>query len=355
MLLAAIAVEPFLYSAFIIEMAVIIGMIVAVDLRLRKTKGIMRFLIFFSLGMPFILLAGWYLAGGETNPVSESQLIQATLLLGLGFLFWLAIFPFHSWIPLIAEESEMQEGIFLLTIFPFAIFIILLKYLNGFAWLRDYALVYQAFTVLGVIMTVFGSVWAAFQENMKKMIGYLTIAFTGISLIALGLNSKQGFLIFSDLLLPRASSYLLLSGAFLSIGKDRQIESISDLKSVFHFHPIAAIAILVALFSLAGMPLTAGFLPMQELYQATAGENIRITVIILMCNAMLTFTFLRMLSTMTHYVDEEELEENPVERNLGFDILLVIMMAFVIMNGLNPNLLYPKLSQLLSSFEFLIR
>ncbi len=355
MLLAAIAVEPFLYSAFIIEIAVIIGMILVVDLRLRKTKGIMRFLIFFSLGMPFILLAGWYLAGGETSPVSESQLIQATLLLGLGFLFWLAVFPFHSWIPLIAEEAEIPEGIFLLSIFPFAIFIILLKYLNGFAWLREYSLIYQAFTILGTIMTGFGSVWAAFQENIKKMIGYLTITFTGLSLIALGLNSRQGFLVFSDLLLPRASSYILLSSAFLSIGKEHQIEKISDLQSAFHFYPIPAIAILTAFFSLVGMPLTAGFIPMQELYQATAGDDFRITVIILLSNAILTFVFFRLLATMTHPVDEEVLEENTIERNLGFDILLVIMIAFVIINGLNPNLLYPKLSQLLSSFEFLVR
>ena len=99
LLLAAIAVDPFLYSALLIEVTVIIGGMIAVDLTTGKSKGIIRALIFFTLGMPFILLAGWYLAGGETSPVNDTQLIQATVLLGFGFIFWLGIFPFHSWIP----------------------------------------------------------------------------------------------------------------------------------------------------------------------------------------------------------------------------------------------------------------
>ena len=82
LLLAAIAVEPFLYSALLIEVTVIIGSMIVVDLQTGKSKGIIRALIFFTLGMPFILLAGWYLAGGETSPVNDTQLVQATVLLG---------------------------------------------------------------------------------------------------------------------------------------------------------------------------------------------------------------------------------------------------------------------------------
>jgi len=105
-LLAAVSVEPFLYSALIIEVAVIMSIPLLVNSRTDRKNGISRYLIFQTLAMPFILLAGWFLAGGEINPVNPEQLVQATLLLGLGFIFWLAIYPFHSWVPMIFDETD---------------------------------------------------------------------------------------------------------------------------------------------------------------------------------------------------------------------------------------------------------
>jgi len=94
LLIAALAVEPFLYSALIIEIAVIVSIPIVANAANPRIKGVSRYLIYFTIGMPFVLLAGWYLAGGEISPVNDEQLIQAAVLLGLGFVFWLAVFPF---------------------------------------------------------------------------------------------------------------------------------------------------------------------------------------------------------------------------------------------------------------------
>src|SRR4030042_5111535 len=163
LLIAALAVEPFLYSALIIEIAVIVSIPIVANAANPRIKGVSRYLIFFTIGMPFVLLAGWYLAGGEISPVNDEQLIQAALLLGLGFVFWLAVFPFQSWVSLLAEETEPIEGFFILTILPMAIAVLLMKYLNGFAWLRGFDTVFQALRLFGLILIVIGSVWFSLQ------------------------------------------------------------------------------------------------------------------------------------------------------------------------------------------------
>ena len=354
LLLAAIAVDPFLYSALLIEVTVIIGGMIAVDLTTGKSKGIIRALIFFTLGMPFILLAGWYLAGGETSPVNDTQLIQATVLLGFGFIFWLGIFPFHSWIPLIAEESEITDGLYILAILPFAIFIILLKYLNGFVWLRDYDLVYQALLLFGLVLTFSGAIWATFQTQIKKLVGYLTITYSGFLLIALGLNSNQGFQIFSELLLPRFISLYLLMISFSVIEKNGVIGKINGLESLFYRMPIASISVLMALFSVTGMPLTVGFLPIQSLYQESARNSTLIAGLIIGSNALLSISFLRIFVVIMQPL-ADEFDTVSILDNLKENKFLAAIIVIVILAGLIPNIFFPSFNQILSSFEFLAR
>lgn len=354
LLLAAIAVEPFLYSALLIEVTVIIGSILVVDLQTGKSKGIIRALIFFTMGMPFILLAGWYLAGGETSPVNDTQLVQATVLLGFGFVFWLGIFPFHSWIPLVAEESDVADGLYILAILPFAIFIILLKYLNGFVWLRDYALVYQALLLIGLAMTITGAIWATFQTNIKKLTGYLVITYSGLLLIALGLNTNQGFQIFSELLMPRFLSIFLLMISFLAIEKKDEIRKISDLDSLVYRFPIASLSMLTAFFSVTGMPLTVGFLPVQSLYQAAAKSSTVITGLIIASIALLSISFLRIFLVIMQPL-ADEFDTVSILDDLKENKFLAVTIVIVLLAGLIPNIFFPSFNQILNSFEFLVR
>src|SRR5512146_3015981 len=68
LLVAAIAVQPFLFASLIIETAVLVAVPLLSEPDRQPGKGIIRFLIYQTLGMPFILMAGWLLAGGEASP-----------------------------------------------------------------------------------------------------------------------------------------------------------------------------------------------------------------------------------------------------------------------------------------------
>ena len=100
LLVASIAVEPFLYAALFIEMAILLAVPMLVSIYEPPSKGVTRFLVYQTLAMPFILLAGWLLGGVETSPGDLALAAQSATLLGLGFAFLLAIFPLYNWIPL---------------------------------------------------------------------------------------------------------------------------------------------------------------------------------------------------------------------------------------------------------------
>jgi NADH-quinone oxidoreductase subunit N len=295
-ILAAVSVDPFLYSALIIEIAVILSIPLIVGKLKNKNTGIIRYLIYQTLAMPFILLAGWFLAGGEIIPVTQEQLIQASLLLGLGFVFWLAIFPFHSWVPMVFEESDPINSGYILIILQTFSFIIINKYISGFAWLRNFAVFFQAFRFLGIIMVVYGAVGYFFQKKVLKMIGYELLYSTGVILIAIGFSNTRGIGLFTSLIGSRLFAFPMLIWSTSYLGK--KVDNISLINSgeIVKKEPITGTLFIYSLLSLAGMPLTIGFPPLQTMYQYLAMDYVYILILLLIGTGLKTimvFKFIR--------------------------------------------------------------
>ena len=137
LMVASIAVQPFLYAALFIEMAILIAIPMLTSIYRPPGRGVVRFLIYQTLAMPFILLAGWLLAGVEASPGDLALTAQSAAMLGMGFAFLLAIFPLYSWIPLLIEENSPYIVGFLLWILPTITIIFGAGFLDRYSWLRS--------------------------------------------------------------------------------------------------------------------------------------------------------------------------------------------------------------------------
>lgn len=351
LLIAALAVEPFLYSALILEIAVIISVPIVANPANPRIKGVSRYLIYFTIGMPFVLLAGWYLAGGEITPVNDEQLIQAALLLGLGFVFWLAVFPFQSWVPLLADETEPNEGFFVLTLLPIAVASLLMKYLNGFAWLRGYGTVFQALRIFGLIMIVIGSVWFSLQKKLRKAIGYLILVSSGLIIISISLNTSNGYIFSTYFMLLRVICFFVISWTLLFMEQVTGIFFVESLKGLFSKAPLLAISFFIPLFSLIGMPFTLGFPVIQSLFSEFSVYIPRLNSFLFLSQIILSVTLLRWVFISI------EIDDNNISKNLGLpmNIFLILCIFGLILLALFPNFVYPYIGEFVNNLQFLIK
>ncbi len=203
LLTASIAVEPFLFAALLLEIAAMLVIPLLVPMYQKPGRGVVRFLIYQTLAMPFILFSGWMLAGVEASPGDLGTTTQAGTMLGLGFAFLLAVFPLYNWIPMLMEEATPYATGFLLWALPTFTVIFALGFLDRYAWLRTTPQLASAIQFAGVFMVASGGIFASLQRHIGRMLGYATIAETGLLILIMGLRSSEIVNLTFLILIPR--------------------------------------------------------------------------------------------------------------------------------------------------------
>lgn len=272
-LVAAIAVDPFLYAALFIEIAVLISIPLLSPPGQRVRPGILRYLIFQTLGMPFILFTGWMLSGVEAGSTDLALIVRASVMLGLGFTFLLAVFPFYTWIPLLAEQAQPYVAGFVFSLLPTVVLLFGLNFLNSYTWLRDTDNLYIGLRLIGTLMVVTGGVWSAFQQHLGRMLGYAVIAETGFSLLSISLSGQGGMTLFAMLFLPRMIG---LATWVLCLSILQNQTGSLELARVTGFgrqYPLIMLGLVLSQLSIAGLPLLAGFPIKQILLYGVAKQS----------------------------------------------------------------------------------
>jgi formate hydrogenlyase subunit 3/multisubunit Na+/H+ antiporter MnhD subunit len=211
LLIAALAVEPFLYAAIFIQMAVLLSIPLLVPRGKRPGLGSLRYLIFQTLGTPFILISGWMLGSGEIASTDVVFMHRVLGSLGLGFVMLLGVFPFHTWIPLLMEEIHPYVAGFLVWLLPLAISLFGLGFFERYTWLRESGMVYVYLQLSGLLMTLVGGISAAFETRLGRIFGNLVLVETGLMLLALGLGPDSGWRLYALMVFPRTLAYAVWS------------------------------------------------------------------------------------------------------------------------------------------------
>lgn len=347
LLIAARSVEPFLYAALLVEMAVLISLPMMAPPGSLVGRGLMRYLVFQTLAMPFILLAGWVIRTIEINPTNEALYLQAALLLGLGFAIWLAVFPFYTWVPMLTDEVPAYVSGFTLSLLTTVVLFYSLDFLNEYAWLRTARLLPQVLQVTGAMMVATGGIWTAFQPKLSRALGYAFILQTGISLLAVSLQSEAGLSVFAASLLPRLLAIWLWALVISILVRRGITPTLTGVRGLFRLSPLPAVGLGAAWLSLAGLPLLGIYPVRQVLIEGLAQKSLSLAFWVILGNVGLLFSALRVISSMVQPPAESE----PLTLTWQEVLLLLLAVLVLILIGVFPNMFLSGMLSLVESFK----
>ena len=287
-LTASISVEPFIYAALLIEMAVIICVPILSPPGAPVSRGVLRFLVFQTIGMILLVFSSWVVGQVELNRIDTHLTIRAVTLLALGFMMAMSAFPFNTWVTLVAENAHPYEVAFVFFTLPELVSLFAYSLFVRYNWLQQTSTLYLLFSLLGLLMIVGGGVLAFFQNNLGRILGYAVITEIGIFIITIGqiLTEVQknpigdanliagvplaGF--FFALLLPRGFTLALWALALTIIKQKTKSLDFQSVRGVGYSLPLVVLSLSLAGFSLAGYPLLAGY-PVREVLGAGIAQQ----------------------------------------------------------------------------------
>ena len=264
----------------------------------------------FSTGFLLYGIAGLYLATGSLDvaEIAKAPLrgnLFAVVGMGLllvGFGFKIASVPFHMWTPDVYEGAPTSVTGFMAVAVKAAAFAAFLRvFVLGFGQLK-WEWVFVVYW-LAVLTMTYGNVVALVQKNIKRMLAYSSIAHAGyllVAMAAIGRTPAQG---------AGAVMYYLLVYTFMNLGafavvaylakKDEQQYDIEGYGGLAYRHPLAALALAVFLFSLAGIPPFAGFIGKFYIFSAAISAHMYYLAIIGVLNSALSvYYYIRVVYLM---------------------------------------------------------
>ncbi|MBV8877629.1 MAG: NADH-quinone oxidoreductase subunit NuoN [Gammaproteobacteria bacterium] len=294
------------------------------------------------------LLYGMSLVYGITGTLDlttiASQLqgpLNAGVVLGLAFIvvavaFKLGAVPFHMWLPDVYEGAPTSVTLFIGTAPKIAYFALTLRLLaQGLAgteaeWTRMLA-------ALAVLTLVVGNVVALVQTNLKRMLAYSTIANVGFIILGFVAGTPDGY----AAALYYTFAYVLVAlGSFgvilLASAKGFEADKLDDYRGLQRRDPLLAAAMMVLMFSTAGVPPFIGFWAKLRIFQALWESNHLWLVLVAAAMSVVgAYYYLRIIKLM--YFDEPAGELPHAPREAGVRFALGVNAAAVLALGIAPG------------------
>ncbi len=236
---------------------------------------------------------------GERSDAADLLLLGGLGLLLVGIGFKISMVPFHAWTPDVYQGAPTPVAAFLSTGSKAAAFVVLIRLLGSvFPGLQMEWV--PLVSVLAVLTIAVGNILALVQSNLKRLLAYSSIAHAGYMLLPFMSNSQDaGASIVFYLIVYTAMNL----GAFgvLAVLSTRGFtcSTLDDLAGLGSRHPLLAAIMAVVMFSLAGIPPTAGFMAKFYLFSAVvAGGYIELAVIGLLFSGVSLYYYLRVVVWM---------------------------------------------------------
>jgi NADH-quinone oxidoreductase subunit N len=285
----------------------------------RSIEAGVKYLILAAVSSAFILF-GMALVYAEIGSMDFAQIAAraaspavrglpftaglAMIIIGLGFK--LAIVPFHLWTPDVYEGAPAPVTAFVSTVSKGAVFAVVMRYFS-IVGVPISAPIFFIFSIIAIASMFTGNLLALFQSNVKRILAYSSISHLGYLLVTL---LASGAMAASAAAFYLSAYFITTLGAFgvvtiLSV-KERDADSMNDYRGLAWRRPFLAGVFTAMLLSLAGIPMTAGFVGKFYIVAAGVGSGLWLLVIILTINSALgLYYYLRIIIALYQRVDEE--------------------------------------------------
>ncbi|MCC6368606.1 MAG: NADH-quinone oxidoreductase subunit N [Bryobacterales bacterium] len=261
--------------------------------------------------------------------------LPGTALIVTGFGFKLALAPFHIWTPDVYEGAPAPVTAYVATVSKGAMFALLLRYFYRTEAHQQTPL-FVVFSVIAIASMFAGNILALLQNNVKRILAYSSIAHLGYLLVAFQASGDFA---------PTAVGFYLVAyfvttlGAFgvvavLSDGT-KDADSLEDYRGLFWRRPAVAGVFTAMLFSLAGIPVTAGFIG--KFYVVAAGVSAEMwapVIILVITSAIGLFYYLRIVVAM--YSEATQAKAGPAIAPPA-TVALIFLAAALVSLGLFPQ------------------
>ncbi len=317
---------------------------------IRSNESSLKYFLLGSFATAILLygIALIYGGIGSTNyrAIYETAFVQggvqSTTLIGMGLLlvgfgFKVALVPFHSWAPDVYEGAPTPVTAFMAVGPKAAGFAALMRILiQAFPSLvEDWSAILW---LLAILTMTLGNVVAVLQTNVKRMLAYSAIAHAGYILVGIIAHSAMGFSAVLFYIVIYTVMNLVAFSVIMSFsGKGDQRVHLDDYAGLGRRAPFAAAALSLALISLAGIPLTGGFIGKFYLFSAAVKEGyIWLTIIAVLNSVVSVFYYFRVMIFM--YMREAG-EEIPVPEPLNRSVQAIICIGLfvILLLGIHPD------------------
>jgi len=317
---------------------------------LQSLEAGVKYLILAASSSAFLLF-GMALIYAETGEMEFSLIAQvlqqagvnmvyiltgtALLLVGIGFK--LAVAPFHMWTPDVYEGAPAPSTAFVATVSKGAVVALLLRFVATAGGSTETG-VMLAIGVIAVLSMVAGNFLALLQKNVKRLLAYSSIAHLGYVLVAI----VAGGVMAAEAVFYYLVVYFVTTlGAFGLIAlispSDREQTDLDAYRGLYWRRPWLAGAFTVMLLSLAGIPLTAGFVGKFLVLTAGVGSALWTLVVLLVLNSAVSiYYYVRVVATMFARDDGAIAKGSGERLPVGGSVVLTVLTLAVFYLGVYP-------------------
>jgi NADH-quinone oxidoreductase subunit N len=271
----------------------------------------MKYLVLAALTSAFLLfgMALVYMETGSMEFTAIAQKIAGAsssvlFILGIGIMmvaigFKLALVPFHLWAADVYQGAPAPVTAFIATVSKIGVFAVLLRFAQAIQ-LHQYSIAMTVIAVIAIASMIIGNLLALQQKNIKRLLAYSSIAHFGYLLVAFLPGNKAGTEAVSFYLLTYSITILAALGIVTVLStRQKDAEELSSYQGLFWRKPVMAAVLTIALLSLAGIPLTAGFFAKFFILTTGVQQQLWLPVIVLVITSVVgLYYYLRIISTL---------------------------------------------------------